>query len=94
MENMTRVQRAVKSICEKDPGWWVAQRLKRMAAQSAVNDRIRCRRMPAQRVNEIRADVAWQKPAESGEPRSVEGVRPRMGRNHRLVNSVFAGRRG
>ena len=91
---MDRISSAVKSVCQKDPAWWVAQRLKRMAAQSAINERIRCEPLPRQSSPEIRPWLAWQKPAESGEPRSVEGVRPRMGRNHRLVNSVFAGRRG
>lgn len=39
--SIDRMQRAVKSVCEKDPGWWVGRRLAVMARQADLNRQIR-----------------------------------------------------
>lgn len=54
--SIDRMTQAVKSVCEKDPGWWIRRRLTVMSRQSDVNAAIKLRPLPRrQRVDSVLA---------------------------------------
>ena len=93
--NMHSVSDAVKSICEKDPTWWVRRRVKLMGLKASLNDRIRAANLARQPREAVLCSIERAVPEASDLDRRA----PRHGTfifafgRQRCGNTVFAGKR-